>query len=100
MSHPLRQDEARRAEPLTRPWAAVRCRLEGTCLVLDGDLFVAKSDSLWVELPERFDVVTAAGHPLRPSGGRRFFISVETFSPFHAVLEAPAVPLPRLRETA
>jgi hypothetical protein len=72
--------------------------LDGGALVLDGEGFVVRSDSMWLPLPGRLEVVTTSGHRIYPSAGRRFFISVETFDAYHSVLETEDVPLPRLRE--
>lgn len=102
MSHPLHKAEAAlRPEHLTRPWAAAQVERRGDELVLvPGGVFIAKADTLWLDLPERLNVVGPDGAPVHPSPGRKFFITAETFDPFHAVTEAVALPLPSVGATA
>jgi hypothetical protein len=88
LSHPLLDEEARAARPLTRLWAAVRVTRSGDELVVAGDpLFMAKLGTSIVELPDRFMVLGLDGAPLLPTPGRRFYITTETFDPSHALLE-------------
>ena len=95
MSHPLRQDERHGAAPLGRPYAAIGAQLERDRLVVSGAPFIAKADTLWFPLPARLQVVAPGGEEVRPSPGRRFFISAETIDPWHSLLEAEDVPIPR-----
>lgn len=98
MSHPLHQDERRGCEALGRTWAAVEVVNAGDHLQLNPEagVFIAKADALWMPLPERLQLRAPNGEVLRPSSGRTFFISAETFDPYHAVLEAPCLPLPEI----
>jgi len=97
MSHPLHASEVAMPGPLSRPWAATQVRLERGALVLvENGAFIAAADTMWVELPESIPVLDPDGRRVQPSPGRRFFISIETFSPFHAVTEAECIPLPRI----
>jgi hypothetical protein len=50
-------------------------------------IFVMKPDALMVELPDGVTVVDDDGKPIRPSG--KFMVSVETFDPFHALVDVP-----------
>lgn len=105
MSHPLRSDEIF-CRVLGKPWAAVQVELvpfrerpRGTTLQLaavrdadgavasTGALVVANSDVKWARLPNRFAVVGPDGEHIQPSPGREFYISIETFNPFHLVME-------------
>lgn len=97
MSHPCRVDERGGSEPLGRPWAAVEVVADagGHLTLKPGGVFIAKADSLWMPLPSRLEVRAADGRAVAPSPGRRFYLSAETFDPYHAVLEAPCLPLPK-----
>lgn len=95
MSHSiLRREEARCAQALQQPRAIVRAHVErrGARLVVEaGWIAVAKLGTYWAPLPVRTEVVDEAGAPIKPSPGRRFFVSVETFDPCHALFEAEAL---------
>lgn len=49
---------------------------------------IAKADVEWYPLPPDIEVVTPDGSPIKPSRGRSFFVTVETFNPFHGLTEA------------
>lgn len=49
---------------------------------------VAKSDTQWASLPPEIQVVSADGEQVNPSPGRKFYITVETFNPYHGLMEA------------
>lgn len=84
--HFLRQDEARWSRMLFKPWAAVEVKIEKKTLVISC-IVVAKDDVKWAELPERFTVINSEGEVVKPTPGRKFFVSVETFNPWHLLTE-------------
>lgn len=49
---------------------------------------IAKADVKWYPLPPYMEVVAPDGALIRPSSGRSFFVTVETFNPFHGLTEA------------
>lgn len=55
--------------------------------IADG-IFFLKFDTLVVELPEKIKVLSAEG-PVTPSKGSKFYVTVETIDPCHAVVELP-----------
>lgn len=57
-------------------------------LVIQPGISVAKLGVQWVTLPERVKVLSTEGEEVRPSKDRRFYVTVETFDPFHLVTEA------------
>lgn len=92
--HFLRKTEVY-ARTLTRPRAAVKVRVEKDTLVIcepeddeHPNIIVAKLDTQWSELPERVKVCGPDGKVIKPSKGKKFYVTVETFDPFHAVMEA------------
>ena len=92
--HFLRKAEVY-ARTLTRPRAAVKVKLEKDKLVVSGpddegnpNIFVAKLDTQWAPVPDRIKVVGPDGKVIKPSKGKSFYVTVETFDPFHAVMEA------------
>lgn len=92
--HFLKKSEVH-ARTLGKPRACVNVKVEGRdrLVVCGGDdgkhgVFVAKIDSQWSELPERIKVVGPDGKVIKPSKGKQFYVSTETFDPFHALLEA------------
>lgn len=83
---------------LGKPWAAVRVRVNGTQLVMTTDesghaIVICKQDTLFVPLPERIQVVGPDGKVVKPSKGSRFWVTVESFDPFHLVTEAENLPM-------
>lgn len=76
--------------------AAVGVTLEGRDkLVVNGpddegkpNIFVAKLGTEWARLPERVKVVGPDGKVIKPSKGKYFYVSLGTFNPSHAVMEA------------
>lgn len=97
--HFLRKAELDRLDcELGKNWAAVRVRVAGTRLVMtpgdDGHaIVVCKRDTLFVPLPDRIQVVGPDSKVVKPSKGSRFWVTVETFDPFHLVTEAENLPL-------
>jgi len=91
--HFLRQDESRGEIAVGRPYAVAHVRVDGTQLRLDGGIGVARADTLFVPLPERVQVVDLNGQVMKPSKGKRFWVSTESFDPHHLVLEAKILPL-------
>lgn len=92
--HFLRKSEVY-ARTLTRPRAAVKVKLEKDKLVVSGpddegkpNIFVAKMDTQWAKVPDRIKVVGPDGKVIKPSKGTSFYVSTETFDPYHMVLEA------------
>lgn len=78
-----------------KPRAAVTVRVEeqGARLVVqvpeDGPgISVAKADVQWAPLPARCMVVGPGGEEVKPSKGRRFYVTTETFDPCHLVAES------------
>lgn len=77
-----------------KPWACVTVRVEskGERLVVQpGSIAVTKRDTLFWPLPERCSVVDEEGTVVKPSAGRRFFVSLETFDPHHLLIEIEPV---------
>lgn len=72
-----------------RAWASVTVRFQSPdrLVIQPGSLRIVKHDAMVVALPERFKVVDDAGVEVAPSPGRRFYVTTETFDPFHAVME-------------
>ena len=60
--------------------------------VRDAESRVAKADVEWYPLPADFEVVGGDGEIISPSPGRQFFVTVETFNPFHGLCEAEPWP--------
>ncbi len=98
--HFLRQEEAALERELGKPYAAVKVRVTGTQLQIQphGDdnesvISVVRMDTLLAPLPERFRVVGPNGKVVKPSKGKRFWVTTQTIDPFHLVLEAESLPL-------
>jgi hypothetical protein len=88
MSHFLPLGRAQRAAALGRPYAAVMVGVEdrGRVLrVVTGEIVIARADALVVDLPPDVRVIDPDGGPIRQSG--RFLVTVETFDPYHLVLD-------------
>lgn len=89
MTHPLRPTEIRQARAIGRLRAAVTVRRDGKNLVIV-DIGILKADALVERLPDRLQVVSEDGKPVKPSQGKIFVITIESFDPCHAVAEIPA----------
>lgn len=94
MAHFIKLDRYDRTLVLGKPWAMVTVELVARKrLQIQADsLRVAKADVEWYPLPADFEVVGGEGEPVRPSPGRQFFVTVETFNPFHGLCEAEPWP--------
>lgn len=57
-------------------------------VVQPASISIAKKDALFWPLPPRTRVVDEEGQEVRPSLGCCFYVSLETFDPYHLVLEA------------
>lgn len=91
MTHPLRSSEAHRARAIGRPFACVTVKVVGLDVleVVAGSIAVFKSDALIVELPERFRVLDEEGREIPAGKHRCFWISTESFNPYHLLACAP-----------
>ena len=92
--HFLRKSEVY-ARTLTRPRAGVTVKVEKDKLVvLEPDdegkpnIHIAKMGTEWSLVPDRVKVVGPDGKVIKPSKGKAFYVTVETFDPFHMVMEA------------
>lgn len=91
--HFLRKNEVY-SRTLGKPRACVKVRVEKDTLVVcepeddKPNISVAKTDTQWSEVPDRVTVVGADGKVIKPSKGKKFYVTVETFDPFHLVMEA------------
>lgn len=52
------------------------------------NFLVAKSDTMWALLPANVRVQDETGAPIEPSKGRSFYVTAETFNPWHGLTEA------------
>lgn len=86
MSHVLRPSEMHGTRVGIRR-ALVKVRRDGPRLVIEGFLGVSRVDEPFVLLPKRVLVVEADGTVVAPSEGQRFFVSVRSFDPYHAVCQ-------------
>lgn len=76
------------AHPLSARRAAVTVERNGVDLVIaPGSIGVLKLGALVTEVPNYLRVVSADGDVIRPSNGKRFYITTETFDPLHCVAE-------------
>ena len=91
--HFLRKSEVY-GRTLGKPRACVTVKVEKDRLVLvepeddKPNIGIAKMDTQWSEVPERIKVVGPDGKVIKPSKGKKFYVSIETFDPFHLVMEA------------
>lgn len=94
--------EHRQSLPVGRPWALATARLtriDGKnvlvlCRLEDmpkGKLpiGIADAQTMVVSLPPEVKVVRPDGQVVTPSKGRIFYVTVETFDPFHGIMEGP-----------
>jgi hypothetical protein len=86
MSHPLAGTPGR---PIGKRWAAMQASRHGDefHLLREHGLLILKEDALVAPLPDRYVVFDQAGEPVLPSPGKRFFITMESIDPFHAIAE-------------
>jgi len=59
----------------------VRVTRKGKKFTLDGDMAVAKADTVWAQLPKTYKVLNKDGSEVQGS----FLISVETIDPHHLI---------------
>lgn len=90
--HFLKTDEVRYSRAMEKPWAFVKVRFERGASVAKSkliieEIMVCKADTLVVDLPERWKVYDQEGKQVKPSKGRKFVVTTETFDPYHAVAE-------------
>jgi hypothetical protein len=83
--HFLKKKEIFKAAPIERRRACVTARYEDGKLWIQDGIGVTKTDAIFVELPERIAVVGSDGKRIKATG--KFFVSVETFNPFHLVVD-------------
>ncbi len=89
VTHPVKNTVG--AKSIGRPRAGIKVRREkGGLLVNAGEIGVLKSDALVVPLPSYLHVVDSDGEgSIKPSNGKSFFITTETFDPYHFIVELP-----------
>lgn len=86
------------SRPLTKPWAMVQAEVRGrktlvipATVMREGEeranIGVLKPPVQLAELPDDVAVVDADGDKLKPSPGRKFYVSTETIDPCHALVE-------------
>lgn len=90
--HPVSQGEVE-AQTM-RMCAVVNVETQGagknSSLRLLGDgVFIAK-DVVMLRVPSRISVVGPDGEQMKPSCGKAFWITAETFDPYHLITEGPA----------
>lgn len=86
--HFLRKNELHRERALERRHAVVTVRFEGPdrLIVVPGQIGVSKSDALFVPLSKRVVVLDPETlKPIEASG--EFWVSTETFNPFHVIAD-------------
>lgn len=94
--HPLKYDDTRFAQVVGKARAVVTAKAHykpKRLVIVEGSLGIAKHDTLFVPVPESIPVLDPDGKPIKPSKGSKFWISVETFDPYHILLEAEHLPL-------
>jgi len=88
--HFLTQFKSWRDEAIGKPRAAVVVEVEKkrapcTLRVQDGSICILKSDAIMAPLPDGVVVRSADGKPIKPTG--RFFVSTESFDPYHLLTD-------------
>lgn len=90
MTHPLRLSELSNARSIRHRQAAVTVRREKDALVIvPGAIGILKEDALVEPVPSRLRVTSENGDVVKPSSGKMFVITTETFDPHHCVAEVP-----------
>ena len=79
-----------REQAIGKPRAAVVVEVEKqrspcTLRVQENSLCILKSDTLMATLPEGVVVLSSDGKPVKPTG--RFYVSTESFDPYHLVTD-------------
>lgn len=82
---------ALRSHAIGKPRAAVRVKFDSkkkALVIVEGEGFmVLKDDSLISEIPSNIPILDSKGKPILASG--KFFVTTETFDPYHAVVDLP-----------
>jgi hypothetical protein len=89
VTHPLQQKikDGHPTRRLGRPFAAVMVERDGQTLRIIPEQFkILKPDTQIAELPDDIAVMAPVGKQAVPPE-RRFWITVQTFDPYHAVLD-------------
>lgn len=92
MTHPLRPGEAavgRHVAELGYPIGIAAVLVRRTArndLVVQAEMFLLKPDVEIAPMPQRLHVLDERGKPIPASSGE-FWISTETFDPYHAVCD-------------
>jgi hypothetical protein len=75
---------------LRRRKASTSARLSENTLVVGEDARVGVADEAleWTKLPERVQVVDPEGKKIKPSPGKLFYVSLQSFNPYHILMEA------------
>ncbi len=90
MTHPVKPADAQSARRIDYRRACVTVeRRKGDLVVVVGKIGVTQTDALIAAVPDYLRVVDTNGKTIPPSRGKRFFVSTETFDPFHFVVEMP-----------
>jgi len=87
MTHPVRPRDLHRTQYTQKPWACVKVRREKNDLIIQDGVSVLKVGALLVPVPSYLRVVSDEGELITPSKGKQFWISTESFDPFHLVTE-------------
>lgn len=90
--HFLKRDELYGGIRTSKPWAAVQVRIERgspRTLTIQPGVSVLKVDVMLIPLPENVRVVDGDGNAVVAS--HRFWVTTESFDPFHLLLDAPVV---------
>jgi hypothetical protein len=88
MTHPLNKSDLGWNHHTKAPRAAVKVeRTANEVLTILPEVMVVSECVEWRPLPDRMTVVDQDGREVNPSQGRRFYISVSTFDPYHLVME-------------
>jgi hypothetical protein len=92
--HFLLKSDRTHGEALWRRYAGMQVRFEpkDKLRVQEGGICILTPDALFVPLPERIKVIDLDGKPIKSTW--KFFVTIESFNPFHVVIDAPSVPLP------
>lgn len=82
---------------LPKPRAGAKVRLQGrdTLVLCTPDdtegacIFLVPPEAVVCKLPERIKVLDSSGKVVKPTRGRSFYVTQETFNPFHGLTEVP-----------
>ena len=87
-----------------RPYAAVVVRYEkigrtGRRLIIE-EIQICKADTEFQPLPLDVEVVSEEGERVLPSRSKHFWVSTESFDPYHLVTDAPCMPVPDIERSS